>query len=54
MNDVCSINNLTQCLLDGGMSPDLANLLGLLGRIHGQLGACPGGHEDAHAVLHEP
>jgi len=33
MNDVCSINNLTQCLLDGGMSPDLANLLTLLGGV---------------------
>lgn len=33
MNDVCSINNLTQCLLDGGLSPDLANLLTLLGGV---------------------
>jgi NADH-quinone oxidoreductase subunit H len=33
MNDVCSINNLTQCLLDGGVSPDLANLLTILGGV---------------------
>jgi NADH-quinone oxidoreductase subunit H len=30
MNDVCSINNFVRCLTQGGMNPDLANLISLL------------------------
>ncbi len=28
--DVCSINNITACMVQGGMNPDLANLISLL------------------------
>lgn len=30
MTDVCSINNLTRCLIDGGMNPGLANFISIL------------------------
>src|SRR5688572_11939564 len=30
MNDVCSINNFVRCLTQGGMNPDLANLISLV------------------------
>lgn len=33
MEAVCSINNVVQCLLDGGMNPDLANLISLIGGV---------------------
>mgnify|MGYP000845513767 CR=1 FL=1 len=33
MDTVCSINNLARCLVEGGFSPDLANLLTLLGGV---------------------
>jgi len=33
MENVCSINNLAACLVQGGMNPDLANLLTTLGGV---------------------
>ncbi len=33
MEAVCSINNVVQCLLDGGVNPDLANLISLIGGV---------------------
>ena len=33
MENVCSINNLAACLVQGGMNPDLANLLTNLGGV---------------------